>query len=206
MAFTGITDAEREVCGVSQLPDSPQVTSTELKTLFDSLGNLAIDKFILHLTEIADETAASNIGASVPEGFTANKQIQSVINALATAINANTSAQHTHANMESLNGITSDVKTGYDDLVVLLDGIASCQTSFSASSEAIATTQAIAAYVAQALSNSGFLNSEAAVRAVYPIGTVFSTYGTTNPNVLLGVGTWVLIDTVNNVSRWRRTV
>jgi len=103
--FTTITDLERSRVGVSQLPDAPDMTSTDLKRQFDSTGNLAIDKFILHIDEITADTAADNIGAVVPDGVTAAPRLQPILNAIAVILGNLSTASHTHENKAVLDDI-----------------------------------------------------------------------------------------------------
>lgn len=51
MAISKITDAERSNIGVTGLPDTPGLSTSEIQQRFDGLGNLAIDK----LNEIIDD-------------------------------------------------------------------------------------------------------------------------------------------------------
>lgn len=103
--FTTITTPEREQCGVSRLPDAPTVTAAELKQDFDSLGNLAIDKFIQHIDEISADTAADNIGAAVPDGLAVAPRVQPMLDAFYEFIKALQTDSHTHENKDVLDDI-----------------------------------------------------------------------------------------------------
>lgn len=59
--FPTISDEERSSCGVSGLPDTPQLTTKELQEKFDSLGNLALDKLVAIIEILNSENAANYI-------------------------------------------------------------------------------------------------------------------------------------------------
>ena len=103
--FTTITDIERSRVGVSLLPDAPDMTSTDLKRQFDSTGNLAIDKFILHIDEITADSAADNIGAVVPDGVVSAPRVQPILDAIGVILGNLTTASHTHDNKAVLDDI-----------------------------------------------------------------------------------------------------
>lgn len=56
-----ISDEERSACGVSGLPDTPNLTTKELQERFDSLGNLALDKLAELLEILSSKNAAYEI-------------------------------------------------------------------------------------------------------------------------------------------------
>ena len=64
MAFHQITNAEREGRGVSGLPNTPNLTPSQLQERFDSLGNLALDRLSELIDALNKETAAGNIGSA----------------------------------------------------------------------------------------------------------------------------------------------
>lgn len=203
--FTTITQAERDVCGVQQLPDSPQITAAALKELFDSLGNLAIDKFITHIDEIEDETAAGSIGVTVPAGYSASPLLQPLLDEIVLKIADNASAKHTHNNKETLDAITEAVKAGYDALTSLLNGIETIQTSLTDSVSGIPTSHAVVGYVATALNNSGFQKRNQVIDDIYPVGSVYqTTLSTFNPSEYFG-GSWNLKSTSGGIRTFERT-
>ena len=203
--FTTITQAERDVLGVSQLPDSPQITAARLKELFDSLGNLAIDHFITHIDEISAETAASNIGVTVPDGYTASPLLQSLLNEMVLKLNGALTDRHTHANKDTLDGITATTKQNYDNLVALLNGIDSVQTSLSDSNDYIPTSHAVANHVTSAIANADFVRPSQLLDDIYPVGTVYmTTSATLNPTVMFG-GVWNLLKTEGGIRYHERT-
>lgn len=177
--FTTITEAERQDLGVSQLPDVPQVTSTELKTLFDSLGNLAIDKFINHITEITDNTASANIGVVVPDDYHASENLQSLIDEMIIILNNVDGLKHSHGNKETLDSISAEQKAAYDSLITLLGAITVIQNTLTDSTTSIPNSHAVYAYVASAIGSANFVKPNQLLDATYPLGTVYTT---TNAN------------------------
>lgn len=204
MAFTTILDIERSDKGVSQLPDSPTISSTELKALFDSLGNLAIDKFITHIDEISAETGAGNIGAVVPEGFTGSKNVQAVINQLARKIVSLDGSSHQHNNLTELNGLTEDVIGSYNDLVTLLTGISEIESTLTNNATAIPTSRSVYLYIQSALAS--YPTAVQLFNTIYPVGSI---YNTTNAVIPFSQGTWSLVTSEvkgeKNIYVWERT-
>lgn len=204
MAFTSILDIERSDKGVSQLPDSPLISSTELKALFDSLGNLAIDKFITHINEISAESGAGNIGAVLPEGFTGSKNIQSILNQVGRKINSLDAASHQHINLDVLNGLTEDVVTAYNNLVDLLAGIEEVESSLTNNAAAIPTSRSVYQYIQSVLSV--YPTASQLFNTLYPVGTV---YNTTSAVIPFTQGTWTLITSEvkgeKSIYIWERT-
>ena len=81
--FTKITTEDKSEKGVSDLPDTPNLTATQLKERFDSLALLAIDAINRLIDELQATSAASKIG-------TANGTLQSWISSCQTAVQRNT--------------------------------------------------------------------------------------------------------------------
>lgn len=203
--FTTITQAERDELGVSQLPDSPQITAAQLKELFDSLGNLAIDKFITHIDEITENTAAGNIGVVVPAGYSAVENMQSLIDEIVLNLNETMTMRHTHANKETLDAITSLIKAGYDNVVSLLSGITAIQNNLSDSSSGIPNGHAVAEYVKTQVNNAPYVKPSQLTDAIYPIGTIYQTTSASfDPSSKFG-GSWSLRGTVSGVKSFERT-
>lgn len=147
MAFTTITSADLVDKGVSGLADTPDMEASELKSRFDSLGNLAIDKIKTLVEELEGETASISLGASVPEGITAAKNIQSIINALNVIVQQNAGQRHYHDNLTVLDTITAENKADYDQLVLKYGGIQSVETAIHDSDTEIPTSGAVVDYV-----------------------------------------------------------
>ena len=64
MAFDRITAKQREGKGVMDLPDTPNMTATDLQARFDSLANLALDTINLLMDALESKSAASSIGTA----------------------------------------------------------------------------------------------------------------------------------------------
>ena len=196
MAFGPITDADREGKGNVGQPDTPALTTTEMQEQMDSLPNLVIDKFNELIEALEDTTAAISIGAEVPEGFTAQPNVQSILSAMVTSINLCTQAKHTHSNKAELDQISEETLTATSRLVTLFTQIFSIDLILSNSTSAIPNSNAVKYYVDN-------LNIKSKVLDVaYPIGAVYSTTST-DPATLFG-GTWTLIDTTDGVKRYQR--
>ena len=84
MAFDRITAKQREGKGVTDLPDTPNMTATDLQARFDSLANLALDTINLLMDALEAKTAASSIG-------TASGTLQSWMSSCESAVTRNTS-------------------------------------------------------------------------------------------------------------------
>lgn len=198
MAFEKVTAEDRADKGNVGLPDTPALTTTEMQERMDSLANLAIDKLNELIDALNDETAATNMGAEVPTGITAQKNVQSVLNGMVTTLKLCSDDRHTHLNKTVIDGITAENKASYDSLVQLLASISVIASSISSSTEALPTCAAVKNYV------DSYDLTQKIRNAVLPVGTVYSCIGN-NPTVLFG-GSWSLIDTdANNVSRYLRT-
>ena len=149
MAFSKITDADRLNKGVTGLSDTPNLETSEMQRKFDELANLSIDRFNNHIDEISANTGAANIGAAVPDGFTADNTLQSVINAIARGTSDNTAISHTHTNKSVLDLITAAVKAGYDHVSTVFGRITSVTQSVTDSTQAVPTGHAVVNYVSR---------------------------------------------------------
>lgn len=198
MAFDKITAEDRAGKGNVGLPDTPAFTTSEMQEQMDSLANLMIDKFNEFIDALNAETAAISVGCEVPTGITAQANVQSVINAMVTTLALCNTAKHTHANKTVLDGISDLTIGAYNDLVNLLAGITAVDHTLLANDALIPTSLAVKNFV----DNYDFTIK---IRnAVYPVGCVYSTTGT-SPTTLFG-GTWNLIDTDSaGVKRYERT-
>ncbi len=199
--FSKITDDMRQGKGNVGLPDTPGLTTPEMQAKMDELGNLAIDGHNAHIDELAATTAAANLGATVPNGITANENIQSIFSALAVIALDNASLKHSHANKTTLDAITDTVKEGYDTMVQTFTGIENVQTAITSSDEAIPTSKAVATYVGN------YDISEKIFNFAYPIGTVYMTTSTVNPETLFGYGTWTQLGSTDQygINRYVRS-
>jgi len=197
MAFTKITAEDRADKGVTGLPDSPNMTTSALQDRFDSLGNLGIDGLNRLIDELAAASAGNNVGMTVPSTLTANPNAQSVINAVAQALNSLSEESHYHTNKAVLDTITDANRTAWNSVVNLLSSITTIQAMLTDNSSALPTSHAVKAYVDDADINAK------AVNAVYPIGTVYYCVSTANPGSVFG-GTWTQIGYADNIFTWRR--
>ena len=198
MAFKKITDEDRSGKGNVGQPDTPGLTTAEMQEVMDSLPNLAIDKFNELVDALNATTAAVNMGATVPEGITAQPNVQSILNAMVLNLALNTQARHTHANKTALDSITQEALDDYNRLSILLTSILSLETAITDNDGALPTSGAVVDYVA------AYDIRAKVLAAAYPVGAVYSTTGT-SPTTLFG-GTWTLLDTdASGVKRYERT-
>lgn len=198
MAFKKITDEDRAGKGNVGQPDTPGLTTAEMQAVMDSLPNLAIDKFNELVDALNDTRAATNMGAEVPTGITAQPNVQSILNAMVLNLALNTSARHTHANKAALDGLSQEAIDDYNRLSIMLTSILSLETSITDNDAALPTSGAVVDYV------TNYDMKSKVLAAAYPVGSVYSTTGT-SPTTLFG-GTWRLIDTdASGVKRYERT-
>jgi len=198
MAFAKITDADRQGKGNYGQPDTPALTTTDMQLQMDSLPNLAIDKHNELVDALNDEKAATNLGAEVPTGISAQNNVQSILNAMVLNLGLNTQNRHNHSNKAVLDVITQNDLDAYNRVAIMLSGILSIENSITNNSQACPTSAATVAFV----NNYDFRAKILA--AAYPVGCVYSTTGT-SPTTLFG-GTWTLLDTdASGVKRYERT-
>jgi len=198
MAFEKITPEDKAGKGVTGLPDTPALTTADMQRQLDSLANLAIDGHNELVDGLNDELAATNLGAQVPAGITAQGNVQSIINSMTTNIALNTNNRHFHANKDALDTISQENLNEYSRVSTMLGNIASVAFTVMDSNTAIPTSKAVMNFV----NNYDFKNL--VLRVAYPVGCVFSSRGT-NPGSVFG-GTWEAIDTdAANVTRYIRT-
>ena len=200
MAFTKITDEDRQGKGNVGQPDTPLLTTTEMQEQMDSLPNLAIDGLNRLVDELTDSAAAQQIGMVVPPNVTASPNIYSVINALAILVTACNFAKHTHTNKTVLDTITTDQMEGIATFLQIFGGVDEVQSFLESDPSAIPTSEAVAYYVAH-------FNYKTIIRdALYPIGAVYQTT-TIKPDTVFGTtGCWTLLGTdANGVKSYKRT-
>lgn len=198
MAFKKITDEDRAGKGNVGQPDTPGLTTAEMQEVMDSLPNLAIDKFNELIDALNETTAAVNMGATVPDGITAQPNVQSILNAMVLNLALNTQSRHTHANKAALDGLTQEGIDDYNRLSILFTAIQSLETAITDNNNAIPTSGAVVDFV------DTYDMKAKVLAAAYPVGTVYCTKGT-SPTTLFG-GTWNLLDTdAQGVKRYERT-
>jgi hypothetical protein len=198
MAFKKITDEDRAGKGNVGQPDTPGLTTAEMQEVMDSLPNLAIDKFNELVDALNETTAAVNMGATVPDGITAQPNVQSILNAMVLNLALNTQSRHTHANKAALDSLTQSGIDDYNRLSILFTAIQSLENAITDNDNAIPTSGAVVDFV------DGYDMKAKILAAAYPVGTVYCTKGT-SPTTLFG-GTWNLLDTdAQGVKRYERT-
>lgn len=198
MSFRKITNEDRAGKGNVGQPDTPGLTTAEMQEVMDSLPNLAIDKFNELVDALNATTAAVNMGATVPDGITAQPNVQSILNAMVLNLALNTQSRHTHANKTALDGLTQEGIDDYNRLSILFTAIRSLETAITDNDNALPTSGAVVDYV------DNYDMKAKILAAAYPVGTVYCTKGT-SPTTLFG-GTWNLLDTdAQGVKRYERT-
>lgn len=85
MAFTKITENDTINKGVIGLPDTPNLSTSEMQAKFEELSNdVIIPKFNNLVDELGAKSAAGNIGATIPSGINAEgENVQAVLNGIA---------------------------------------------------------------------------------------------------------------------------
>ena len=85
MAFTKITENDTINKGVMGLPDTPNLSTSEMQAKFEELSNdVIIPKFNNLVDELEAKSAAGNIGATIPSGINAESEnVQAVLNGIA---------------------------------------------------------------------------------------------------------------------------
>lgn len=199
MAFDKVTTQDRANKGNVGLPDTPNMTANELQERMDSLPNLAIDKLNELIDALNAETAAGNMGMTIPNGVTATQSnVQAIINAMVLDWSLNTQNRHSHANKATLDTITSTMLNNYSALVTLFASIQSITSTISNNDTALPTSKAVKDFV------DAYDIKSKVLAVAYPVGVVYSTKGTA-PGTLFG-GTWSVLETdTQGVTRYLRT-
>lgn len=198
MAFEKITPEDRAGKGNFGMPDTPTLTTSEMQEQMDSLANLAIDKLNELIDALNDVVAATNMGAKVPTGITAQPNVQSILNAMVTTLKLCSDNRHAHLNKTVLDGISEEKIADYDRLSSLFALIMLVTSTVIDNEQAIPTSAAVKSYV------DNYDLTQKIRNTALPVGMVVSVIGI-NPTVIFG-GTWSLVDTdANNVSRYVRT-
>ena len=201
MSFTTITEEQQSNMGVSGLPDTPELDTSDMQAKFDELGNAAIDLLQTHITELEASNACTNIGCTAPADIAASEAtVQSVLNAIARLAVSNHGSAHTHANKEVLDAITQAVKDTYDSIASVFGTVQTFDTDTLVSSAlSVPSSKAVATYV------TAFNIAQKLLVQVYPVGSIY--IGSSSPAVFLG-GTWVEVaDTglSSDYTTWKRT-
>lgn len=199
MAFTKITTEDRQGKGNVGQPDTPLLTTTEMQEQMDSLPNLAIDKFNDFIDEISAPTAANSIGATPPDGITAQNNLSSILSAIAIETRQSILLRHSHPNKTVLDGLSAALLENINALLMLMSGIDNIDYICTGSASAIPTSAAVANYI------SGYNYKPLIKDAIYPIGAVYQST-LISPDTIFGTtNCWQLISTDSNgVKTWKR--
>lgn len=197
MALKKITNADTAGKGNVGQPDTPALTTTEMQEQMDSLPNLIIEFYNELVDKLSDTTGAAQIGAEIPTGISALGNVQSILNAYATHLVLCVAAKHSHANMQTLEGLSDTLFAQYDSLVNILGAITDVESTLSNSGTSIPYSSAVKNYI------DNLDLRQAVLSAAYPVGCVYSCVDGV-PSTVFG-GTWTLIDTDDQgVSRYKR--
>ena len=148
MAFTSIMASDLKDKGVTGLPDTPQLTTEEMQRKFDELAKeVLVPAFNRLIKELGEESAASNIGISIPEGLGVDPNIAAIIAWLLSDSAVSDRMRHSHSNKAVLDLITATVKLGYDNLVNLFFSIAEVSDVVKNSERSLPTGKAIVDYI-----------------------------------------------------------
>ena len=84
MSFTRILSSDTKNKGVIGLPDTPGLSTEDMQKKFDEIAlDVIIPKLNVLIGELESAAAAVSLGASVPDGITAEENIQSILAAIA---------------------------------------------------------------------------------------------------------------------------
>lgn len=84
MSFTRILSSDTKNKGVIGLPDTPGLSTEDMQKKFDEIAlDVIIPKLNALICELESAAAAVSLGASVPDGITAEENIQSILAAIA---------------------------------------------------------------------------------------------------------------------------
>lgn len=84
MSFTRILSSDTKNKGVIGLPDTPGLSTEDMQKKFDEIAlYVIIPKLNALMGELESAAAAASLGASVPDGITAEENIQSILAAIA---------------------------------------------------------------------------------------------------------------------------
>ncbi len=148
MGFTRITDDDTQNRGVIGLPDTPNYSTAEMQEKFDELALAVIIPKINNLiSELEGMSAALSLGITVPEGLTADSNLQSVIDTIYDLLAGVGAAEHSHDNKATLDTITDALIKGLEDIAVSLAGITGVTNSVNGSATELVTAKAVADYV-----------------------------------------------------------
>jgi len=143
--FTRIDRTDKGVVG---LPDTPNLSTTEMQEKLDELGAMAVDG-ANHLMDELENNGAANIGMLPPPGYDGEENVQAILDDTAAKAGQSAAMAHTHANKSILDTITQIFIDTLQRLVTLFVNITSISTSVTDSNNAIPTSHAIVNYVSR---------------------------------------------------------
>lgn len=147
--FSKITEADLNNKGVSGLPDTPNLSTSEMQAKFDELSkDVIVPKFNNLVEELSAQSASDNIGITPPEKFTGDT-IKALIYEIVEIVLSNQLKSHEHSNKGILDGITDQNLLDLDNLVTLFSGISTVASVVSDSLSEIPNSHAIVEYVTQ---------------------------------------------------------
>lgn len=199
MAFTKVTNEDRQGKGNVGQPDTPLLTTTEMQEQMDSLSNLAIDSLNRLIDELGSENGASNIGCTVPSGVTASANMFSVLDALAILVKGCENAKHSHSNKALLDGLSEQTFEDINTVITLLASIQAIGTTVSDSSSELPTSLAVKTFVDN-------YDMKTKIRdSIFPVGSVYTTT-LLDPDSIFGTsGKWTLLKTEDGIKFYKRT-
>ena len=147
--FSQITEADLNNKGVSGLPDTPNLSTSDMQAKFDELSkDVIVPKFNNLVEELSAQSASENIGITPPEKFTGDT-IKALIYEIVEIVLSNQSKSHEHSNKGILDGITDQNLLDLDNLVNLFSGISTVASVVSDSLSEIPNSHAIVEYMTQ---------------------------------------------------------
>ena len=148
MGFTKIIEEDIKNKGVVGLPDTPNLSTSEMQAKFDELAlDVIIPKVNNLIAEIEAVTASASIGIEVDDELSADKKLQSAFNNLYTMVKAIGVTGHSHDNKEVLDRITDTLLTELASIITLLGSIDEVALEINGSATALATCKAVSDYV-----------------------------------------------------------
>ena len=145
--FTKITETDMKNKGVVGLPDTPNLSTTEMQAKLDELStDVIVPKFNNLVDELSDPSAAESIGIEAPDKFT-GITIKDLIYQIVDIVLSNQEKAHEHPNKDTIDGITDQNLSDLGSLVNLFSGIASVASAVTDSLTEIPNNHAIVEYV-----------------------------------------------------------
>ena len=148
MGFTKIIEEDIKNKGVVGLPDTPNLSTSEMQAKFDELAlDVIIPKVNNLIAEIEAVTASASIGIEVDDELSTDKKLQTAFNNLYAMVKAIGVTGHSHDNKEVLDRITDTLLTELDGIITLFGSIDEVALEINGSATALATCKAVSDYV-----------------------------------------------------------